>query len=86
MYRIGAKLVCIPQFSMNKFIKLLEDHRCTVLHMVPPIIQMMAYNERISSRHVASVKLIHSGAAPLGEESIVKFQSRVSNSVTFVQG
>lgn len=84
--RIGAKLVCIPQFSMNKFIKLLEDHQCTVLHMVPPIIQMMAYNERITSRHVASVKVIQSGAAPLGEESIAKFQSRVSNSVTFVQG
>lgn len=84
--RIGAKLVCMPKFSMEKFIKLLEDHRCTILYTVPPIVQMMAYDERITSRHVASMKLIMSGAAPLGEESIAKFQSRVSNVVTFVQG
>ncbi|XP_072752220.1 uncharacterized protein [Anoplolepis gracilipes] len=84
--RIGGKLVCMPQFSMNNLIKLLEEHRCTVLHTVPPIVQMMAYDQRITSRHVESIKLILSGAAPLGEESIAKFQSRVSNSVNFVQG
>ncbi|XP_050451591.1 uncharacterized protein LOC126851547 isoform X2 [Cataglyphis hispanica] len=84
--RIGAKLVCMPQFSMNKFIKLLEDYRCTALYLVPPIVQMMAHDERITLRHVASVKIILSGAAPLGEESIAKFRSRVSDYTIFVQG
>lgn len=83
--RVGAKLVCMPQFSMNKLVKLLEDHRCTIMYTVPPIIQMIAYDKRITSRHVASMKLIISGAAPLGEESIAMFQSRV-NRVNFVQG
>ncbi|XP_029176425.1 4-coumarate--CoA ligase 1-like isoform X2 [Nylanderia fulva] len=84
--RIGAKLVCMPQFSLTKLIKLLEDYRCTVMHAVPPIVQMIAYDERIMSRHFEFMRLIVSGAAPLGEESIAKFQNRVSNCVTFVQG
>ncbi|TGZ54283.1 Uncharacterized protein DBV15_06242 [Temnothorax longispinosus] len=84
--RIGAKLVCLPQFSIEGFTKLLENHRCTVLHVVPPIVQIMTQNERITSRHVESLRLILSGAAPLGEKSIAKFQSRFTNAVTFRQG
>ncbi|CAL1687970.1 unnamed protein product [Lasius platythorax] len=84
--RIGAKLVCMPQFSMKNLIKLLEDHSCTIMHAVPPIVQMMANDERITSRHVTSMRIIISGAAPLGEESITRFQSRISDRVAFVQG
>ncbi|XP_018377246.1 PREDICTED: 4-coumarate--CoA ligase 1 [Trachymyrmex cornetzi] len=84
--RIGAKLVCLPQFSMEEFIKLFENHRCTVLHIVPPIVQMMIYNERITSRHIESVKLTMIGAAPLGEKLITKFQSRFTNNMNIIQG
>ncbi|XP_011692595.1 PREDICTED: probable 4-coumarate--CoA ligase 3 isoform X2 [Wasmannia auropunctata] len=83
--RIGAKLVCLPQFSVEGFTKLLENHRCTIMHAVPPIVQMMAYNERITSRHVESLRFIMSAAAPLGEKSIEKFQSRFNNVATFIQ-
>ncbi|KYM95989.1 PREDICTED: 4-coumarate--CoA ligase [Cyphomyrmex costatus] len=84
--RIGAKLVCLPKFSMDGFMKLLENHRCTALHVVPPIVQMMIYNERITSRHVESIRLTLSGAAPLGEKLITKFQNRFPNDITFIQG
>lgn len=83
--RIGAKLVCLPKFSMEGFIKLLENHRCTILHAVPPIIQMMENNEKLMSRHIESMRLIMSGAAPLGEESIARFQSRFNTDVSFIQ-
>ncbi|XP_071582708.1 uncharacterized protein [Temnothorax nylanderi] len=85
-HRIGAKLVCLPQFSIEGFTKLLENHRCTVLHVVPPIVQIMTQNERITSRHVESLRIILTGAAPLGENSIAKFQSRFTNAVNFIQG
>lgn len=75
----------MPQFSMNKLVKLLEDHQCTIMHTVPPVVQMMTHDKRITSRHVASMKLIISGAAPLGEESIAKFQDRVDR-INFIQG
>ncbi|XP_011867811.1 PREDICTED: 4-coumarate--CoA ligase 1 [Vollenhovia emeryi] len=84
--RIGAKVVCLPQFSVKEFTKLLENHRCTILHAVPPIVQMMTSNERITSRHVESIRTIMCGAAPLGEKSIAKFHSRFTNPMIFNQG
>ncbi|KYM88422.1 putative 4-coumarate--CoA ligase 3 [Atta colombica] len=84
--RIGAKLVCLPQFSTENFIKLFENHRCTLLHVVPPIVQMMTYNERITPRHIESVRITLTAAAPLGEKLITKFQSRFTNDMNFMQG
>ncbi|KAG5328570.1 4CL3 ligase, partial [Acromyrmex charruanus] len=84
--RIGAKLVCLPQFSMEKFIKLLENHRCTLLHLVPPIVQMMIYDERITSRHIESVRVTLVGAAPIGEKLTTKFNIRFTNNMNFTIG
>lgn len=86
VFRLGGKLVCMPYFSQDEFIKVLEEYRPTQLNIVPPIVQMLAHNKRITPRHVENVKMILSGAAPIGDESIAMFQSRVSDSVTFCQG
>lgn len=83
---MGAKLVCLPQFSISQFIKILEDYKPTLLYLVPPIVQMMAINEKITSKHVENVRLIMSGAANIGAESIAKFRERVSNDFKFTQG
>jgi len=71
---------------MENFIKLFENHRCTLLHVVPPIVQMMIYNERITPRHIESVRITLTAAAPLGEKLITKFQSRFTNDMNFMQG
>ncbi|XP_020294512.1 4-coumarate--CoA ligase 1-like isoform X2 [Pseudomyrmex gracilis] len=83
--RIGAKIVCLPYFVKDNFIRLLENHKCTTLQAVPPIIQMMANDERVTSRHVESMKDVVLGGAPFGNESISMFLSRVGD-VPIVQG
>ncbi|XP_067211009.1 uncharacterized protein [Linepithema humile] len=83
--RIGAKLVLMPHFTSEKFIKLLENHRFTVIYTVPPIVQMMANNERFTPRHISSVRMLGVGAAPIGEESIAQFRSRISDTIPIVQ-
>lgn len=47
---------------------------------------MMVNNEQITSRHVEHVRMIISGAASLGIDTISKFHERVSDKVQFVQG
>lgn len=84
--RMGAKIVCVPQFTIPDYVKILVNYKPTLLYVVPPIVQMMALNEEITSRHVEHVRVIVSGAAPIGEESISIFRKRVSDSVTFIQG
>ncbi|KAI4477337.1 hypothetical protein M0802_014744 [Mischocyttarus mexicanus] len=85
-HRIGAKLVCLPQFSVENYIKILENYKPTLLYLVPPIIQMMIINEQIKSRHVEHVRIMLSGAAPLGTDTINKLFERISDKVQLLQG
>ncbi|XP_046823633.1 4-coumarate-CoA ligase 1-like isoform X1 [Vespa crabro] len=84
--RMGAKLVCLPQFSIEQFIKILENYKPTLLYVVPTIVQMMVINEQITSKYFENVRHIMSGAATIGEESIRKFHEHISNKVRFTQG
>ncbi|XP_043672062.1 4-coumarate--CoA ligase 1-like [Vespula pensylvanica] len=84
--RMGAKLVCLPQFSAAQFIKILKNYKPTLLYLVPPIVQMMAINEQITPKHVESIRFILSGAATIGPESIAKFRERINANVIFAQG
>lgn len=34
---LGNKLVTLPKFTSESFLKLLDEHKATVLHIVPPI-------------------------------------------------
>ncbi|RLU20177.1 hypothetical protein DMN91_006784 [Ooceraea biroi] len=83
--RAGAKLVCMPRFSVNEFIKLLENHQFTMLHTVPPIIQIMVSNELIKPHYIAHVEVVIVAAASIGKETIAKFQNRFKNT-RFIQG
>ncbi|EFN75708.1 4-coumarate--CoA ligase 1, partial [Harpegnathos saltator] len=84
--RIGGKLVCVPQFTVNEFIRILEQYRPTQLHVVPSIVQMLINNEQITPRHTETIKSVLSGAAPIRSESIAMFQKRTNNSIIFCQG
>lgn len=83
---MGAKLVCLPQFSVAQFIKILKNYKPTLLYLVPPIVQMIAINEQITPKHVESIRFILSGAATIGPESIAKFRERINANVIFTQG
>lgn len=84
--RIGAKLICIPKFNLPDFLNALKQYRPTQLYTIPPVIQMMANNKAVTSDHVQSIRIITSGAAPLGKESISLFKQNVSSKPVFVQG
>lgn len=84
--RTGSKIVCVPQYSMSEYVKILTNYKPTLLYLVPPIVHAMTSNEEIGPRHVESVRHIVCGAAPMGKESISTFRSRVSDTVTIVQG
>ena len=38
----GAKLVCMPRFDLEQYVKLVREHEVPVLHVVPPILLGLA--------------------------------------------
>ena len=65
---LGATIVLMPRFDLEQFLSLIQKHRVTLSHIVPPIVLQLAQNPIIDNYDLSSLKMIFSGAAPLGVE------------------
>ena len=54
--RAGGQLITIPKFKPDLFATTLEKFRPTFLHLVPPLLDFLANDERITSQHLNSVE------------------------------
>jgi acyl-CoA synthetase (AMP-forming)/AMP-acid ligase II len=64
----GATLVTMPRFDLVEFLGLVQRYRATVLPLVPPIVLGLVKHPAVGQFDLSSVRLVFSGAAPLGEE------------------
>jgi len=75
--RSGATLVVMPRFDLERYLDLVERHRATMLHVVPPIVLALAKSAAAGGRDFSSVRKLFSGAAPLGADVIGQCTARV---------
>ena len=66
--RAGATVVTMPRFDLEGFLEVVERHRVTKAHLVPPIVLALAKDPRVEGRDLSSLSWINSGAAPLSAE------------------
>eukprot|EP00937_MAST-01D_sp_MAST-1D-sp2_P003963 g3963.t1 len=63
-----ATVVTMPRFDPQAFLKLLQEHKVTVAHLVPPLVLFLAKSPVVDAYDLSALKEILCGAAPLGEE------------------
>jgi long-chain acyl-CoA synthetase len=68
MVLAGAKQVLMPRFEAEESLKLIERHRLTLFHTVPPALLAIAQHPRTEDYDLSSLRYIMSGAAPLPPE------------------
>ncbi|XP_076924618.1 4-coumarate--CoA ligase 2-like [Bidens hawaiensis] len=67
--RVGAAIVVMQKFDIVLFLELIQKYRVTIGPLVPPIVLAIAKNEDIVDKYdLSSVRMVMSGAAPLGKE------------------
>jgi acyl-CoA synthetase (AMP-forming)/AMP-acid ligase II len=66
--RNGATLITMPRFDLEGFLGLVEEHRATKAHLVPPIVLALAKSPVVERFDLSSLTLVNSGAAPLSAE------------------
>jgi 4-coumarate--CoA ligase len=66
--RAGAALVIMKRFETVKMLELVERHGITVAPLVPPIVVEMAKTDAMDHHDLSSVRMVISGAAPMGKE------------------
>ena len=64
----GSTVVTMPRFDMEGFLNIVQAKKVTRAHLVPPIILGLTRHPIVSQFDLSSLKVILSGAAPLGEE------------------
>jgi len=84
---VGARMVTIPAFEPELYMKLLKQHNVTVAHVAPPLVQFLAKSPAVES-HLPFPKLrqLFSGAAPLGAELSMQAKQRLGEHVVVSQG
>ncbi|GAA5909877.1 acyl--CoA ligase [Sporobolomyces salmoneus] len=65
---IGTPVVVMPKYELKQLCHLLEKYRATILMLVPPIALHMARDPLATKYDLSNLRLVISGAAPLGPE------------------
>lgn len=65
----GAKVVTIPKFIPDLYLKLLKEHNVTIAHVAPPLINFLAKHPSVDQvLPLPALRELFSGAAPLGDD------------------
>ncbi len=80
----GATVVSMPRFDLEEFLTICQDQKVTVAPLVPPIVLGLAKHPIVDQFDLSSLRLVFSGAAPLGAELAAELSGRLSCPV--VQG
>ena len=64
----GGTVLCVPRFDMQEFLAAVQKYRVTILPIVPPIVLGLVKHPAVAQADLSSVRLVFSGAAPLGED------------------
>jgi len=63
---IGATMVTMPRFDLEEFLRLLQDYRVTHAAVVPPLVLALAKHPLVDRYDLSALRVVGSGAAPLG--------------------
>ncbi len=66
--RVGATIITVPRFELEGVLRLMQDYKVTVGHVVPPLVLALARNPVVKNYDLSHLKTLFSAAAPLGKD------------------
>jgi 4-coumarate--CoA ligase len=79
--RVGAAIVIMRKFDVGALVDLVRAHRITIAPFVPPIVVEIAKSDRVGADDLASIRMVLSGAAPMGKDLQDAFMAKIPNAV-----
>nr|ASU91351.1 4 coumarate CoA ligase [Indosasa hispida] len=79
--RAGSAIVIMRKFDIGALVDLLRKYNITIAPFVPPIVVEIAKSPRVTADDLASIRMVMSGAAPMGKELQDAFMAKISNAV-----
>ncbi|KAL1355606.1 hypothetical protein HN51_007629 [Arachis hypogaea] len=79
--RAGSAVLLMQKFDIGTLLELIQRYRVSVAMVVPPLVLALAKNPMVVEYDLSSIRLVLSGAAPLGKELEEGLRSRVPQAV-----
>ena len=73
----GAKQILLERFDLATVVRLIEEHRVTLLFVVPPILLALADAPGVEPSQFSTVRFVLSAAAPLAPEVARRVETRL---------
>lgn len=70
---LGCKLVTIPKFETDSFLRIISDHKATYLCAVPPTIILLGNSDKAQPSHFENIRIVMSAASNLAQHDAEKF-------------
>ncbi|KAF9424224.1 hypothetical protein HW555_000617 [Spodoptera exigua] len=81
----GLKVVTLPKFQPNTFVDAMKNYKINLLCAAPPLVLFLGSYPGITEEHLASVKTITCGAAPLPRTDVIRVLEKVKHDMDFLQ-
>lgn len=84
--RLGHRLVTLPHYEPEMYLKALATFQPTVVQVVPPILAFLATNRTVRPAHLASLRLVLGGAAHFDPAVVAQLQEKLPAGCEVRQG
>ncbi|XP_044497362.1 4-coumarate--CoA ligase 1-like [Mangifera indica] len=79
--RAGATILLMQKFEINSLLQLIQRYKITVAPLVPPIVLAISKSPDVDKYDLSSIRIIKSGAAPLGKELEDSVRAKFPNAI-----
>ncbi|XP_042388974.1 4-coumarate-CoA ligase 1-like [Zingiber officinale] len=79
--RVGASILIMRRFEVGQLLDLIQRFRVTIAPFVPPIVLEFVKSPLVDSFDLSSIRMVMSGAAPMGKELEDKFMAKLPNAL-----
>ncbi|KAF2306715.1 hypothetical protein GH714_020775 [Hevea brasiliensis] len=79
--RAGAAVLLMQKFEIGALLELIQRHKVSVAAVVPPLVLALAKNPMVAGFDLSSIRVVLSGAAPLGKDLEDALRSRVPQAI-----
>ena len=66
----GVHVLVLARFDIEKFCRLIQDHKVTFSYIVPPMVLLLCKHPCVDNYDLSSLRMTNSGAAPLTRELV----------------
>lgn len=74
---LGCKIVSIPKFEVNSFLRITKEQKATFLHLVPPTVHLLSNYDGAKPEHFTHVRQVMCGASNLSQNDVERFNKKL---------